>query len=80
MGIEYNIRYHPHDRAAWEAFVARLENPVLPGGWPAFTVELSDEGVYFCDNCGPREPVAMALYQILDEALLKGGPVVIEEL
>jgi len=80
MGIEYNIRYQPPDRAAWDAFVARLDNPRLPGGWHAFTVELSEQGVYFCDNCGPREPVAVALYRILNEAMLDGKPVVIEEL
>jgi hypothetical protein len=37
MGIEYNIRYQPHDHASWERFVERLDNPVS-NGWPEFTI------------------------------------------
>ena len=76
MGIEYNIRYQPADRAAWESFVARLANPVSDG-WPPFSVELSERGVYFCDN-GRSEVAAVALRRIVDEALSHGDSVVIE--
>ena len=77
MGIEYNIRYQPRDRAAWDRFVERLANP-LSDGWPAFTVELSERGVYFCDH-GRSEAAAVALRRIVDEALSHGDSVVIEE-
>ncbi|MAT69594.1 MAG: hypothetical protein CMJ58_08725 [Planctomycetaceae bacterium] len=76
MGIEYNIRYQPRDRAAWESFVARLSNPVSHG-WPAFSIELSDDGIYFCDN-GRSDEAAVALRRILDEALSHAEEVVIE--
>lgn len=78
MSFEYNIRYQPLDRAAWDAFVERLDNPTSPDGWRAFTVELSERGVYFCDH-GRSEAAAMALRRIVDEALSHGEPVVIED-
>jgi hypothetical protein len=77
MGVEYNIRYQPADRAAWDVFVARLENPVS-NGWPAFAVELSERGVYFCDH-GRSPAAAVALRRIMDEALSHGESVVIQE-
>jgi hypothetical protein len=77
MGIEYNIRYQPADRAAWDSFVARLANPVS-NGWPAFSLRLSESGIYFCDN-GRTEAAAVALLRIVDEALSHGDSVVIEE-
>lgn len=54
MSIEYNIRYMPRSTSEWAAFVARLENPV-ENDWPAFKVELTERGVYFCDY-GHRSP------------------------
>jgi hypothetical protein len=77
MGIEYNIRYQPPDRAAWDSFVSRLANPISEG-WPAFSVELSECWVYFCDN-GRSEAAAVALRRIVDEVLSHGDSVVIEE-
>ena len=77
MGFEYNILYQPRDRAAWDRFVERLANPVS-GGRPAFTVELSERGVYFCDHAR-TEAAAVALRRILDDALSHGDSVVIEE-
>ena len=77
MGVEYNIRYQPGDRAAWERFVKRLANPVS-GEWPAFTVELSDRGIYFCDH-SQSPAAAVALRRIVDEALSHGDSVLIEE-
>jgi hypothetical protein len=78
MGFEYNIRYRPADVNAWADFVARLDNPVA-SDWPAFQVELTDRGVYFCDN-GRSEAAAVALRRIIDEALLHSDSVTIDEL
>ena len=78
MGIEYNIRYQPADRSAWEAFVGRLHNPTSPQGWQAFTVELSARGVYFCDH-NWSDAATVALRRIVDEALSHSDSVVIEE-
>lgn len=77
MGHEYNIRYMPRDLAAWHSFVERLANPVADG-WPAFTVELTERGVYFCDH-GRSSAAAVALRRIVDEALAYGEAVVVEE-
>jgi hypothetical protein len=77
MGIEYNIRYQPHDHASWERFVERIANPVS-NGWPAFAIELSEQGVYFRDN-GWSDAAAIALKRIIDEALSYGNSVVIED-
>jgi hypothetical protein len=77
MGTEYNIRYQPADRLAWDRFVKTLANPSV-NGWSAFTLELSDRGVYFCDH-GGSESAAVALRRIIDQALAHGGNVVIEE-
>ena len=78
MGIEYRIRYQPADRELWEAFVRRLFNPVSAEGWSAFTVELSDRGIYFCDN-DRSDAAAIALRRIIDEALKYGKSVAVEE-
>ncbi|HEX8914833.1 MAG TPA: hypothetical protein VF796_20945 [Humisphaera sp.] len=77
MGFEYRIRYTPADRAAWDAFIARLENPI-GDGWPAFAVTLADDGILFCDY-GRSTEAAVAFRRIVDEALVAGTPVVIEE-
>jgi hypothetical protein len=77
LGIEYNIRYQPRDRVAWDRFVGRLDNPIS-NGWPAFTVELSEGGVYFCDHAR-SSAATVALCRIVDEALAHGDSVVIEE-
>ena len=78
MGYEYLIRYRPADRAAWDAFVRRLDNPTSPDGWSAFDITLSDEGVHFCDY-GHSPAAALALRQVVDEALSHGEAVTIEE-
>lgn len=77
MGIEYNIRFVPRDTTEWAAFVARLDNPVT-NGWPAFKVELSERGLYFCDN-GRSETAAVALRRIIDEVLKQQHSVILEE-
>lgn len=77
MGIEYNIRYRPTDPNEWTAFVARLDNPVS-NGWPAFKIQLTERGVYFCDNVR-SESAAVALRRIIDEALKHANSVAIEE-
>ena len=78
MGYEYLIRYRPADRAAWDALVGRLDNPVSPDGWKAFDIALTEQGVYFCDH-GHSPAAALALRQVVDEALLRGDAVTIEE-
>ena len=75
MGEEYNIRYVPADRRAWDAFVGRLANPV-GHGWPAFTLEASERGIYFLDH-GPSPVSSHAFRLIIDEALEHGDSVVI---
>ena len=65
MGFEYNIRYQPADKNAWRAFVERLDNPRREG-WSAFDVELTPEGIYFCDN-GHSSEAAVAFRRIVDE-------------
>jgi hypothetical protein len=78
MGVEYRIRYTPADRKAWDALVVRLENPVSDG-WGAFAVELTEQGVYFCDH-GRSSAAAVALRRIVDAALAEAHAVTIEEI
>jgi hypothetical protein len=77
MSFEYTIRYVPHSASEWAAFVKRLDNPV-ENGWPSFKVELTERGVYFCDN-GRSAAAAVALRRIIDKALTHGGSVILEE-
>ena len=78
MGYEYLIRYRPADLLAWEAFVARLDNPVAADGRPAFEVALTEPGVYFLDH-GHSPAAAVAFRRVVDEALRHGGAVAVEE-
>lgn len=75
MSIEYNIVYVPRSTTEWAAFVARLDNPT-ENGWPAFKVELTERGVYFCDYARSAA-AAIALRRILDEALTHGDSVTV---
>src|SRR5687768_10924993 len=75
---EYLIRYRPADLSAWEAFVARLDNPTSVDGWQSFRVSLTERGVSPLDY-GHSPAAAVAFRRVVDEALLHGHAVVIEE-
>ena len=36
---------------------------------PDATAVIEPQGLYFCDHCGAREPVAVLFRRIIDEAL-----------
>jgi hypothetical protein len=38
------------------------------------TAVIEETGVYFCDHCGTREPVAVLFRRIIDEVLTLSGP------
>jgi len=78
MGFEYRIRHQPKDRPAWEEFLRILPNPRSADDWPAFTAEVTDSGLYFCDH-GRSEAASAAFRRIIDKALSEGGAVTIEE-
>ena len=79
MGFEYRIRHQPGDVAAWNAFASNLDNPKSDSGRPAFTVELTDEGIYFCDH-GSDDAAPKAFYRIIQHVASSSDRVVVEEI
>ncbi len=76
MGFEYVIEADTSNRADWHRLIDRLENPLCDGNWQAYTAEVTDDGVYFCDH-GRSPAAAIALRCLLDHALTKCGSVLI---
>ena len=78
MGFEYVVRCDLPADYDLEEFVSKLDNPVDSRGWPAFNVSIQSDGFYFCDN-GRSDQSAVAFRNIVDEALLRSGKVIVEE-
>jgi len=84
MGIEYRISFLPEKLPELEQFLRRVggepcrDRPERfefrfrssqPDEMPDATAIIEAEGLYFCDHCGAREPVAVLFRNIIDEAL-----------
>jgi hypothetical protein len=84
MGIEYRISCPPEKLPKLEEFLRRVGGkpcpqypdqlefrfgPSQPQEMPDAIAVIEPGGLYFCDNCGPREPVAILFRRIIDEAL-----------
>lgn len=84
MGIEYRISCPTDKLPKLEQFLRRLGGqpgrqfpdqlefrfrPSKPDEMPDATAVVESAGIYFCDHCGAREPVAVLFRRIIDEAL-----------
>ena len=84
MGIEYRIPCPPDKLPKLEEFLRRLGgqpsrqfpdqlefrfSPSKSDEMPDATAVVESAGIYFCDHCGAREPVAVLFRRIIDEAL-----------
>ena len=84
MGIEYRISCPPESLPKLEEFLRRAGGlpcaqfperiefrfrPSTPDEMPDATAVVEPQGLYFCDHCGAREPVAVLFRRIVDEAL-----------
>jgi hypothetical protein len=88
MGIEYRISCPPESLPKLREFLRRAGGlpsaqfpeqiefrfrPSTPDQMPDATAVVEAQGLYFCDHCGEREPVAVLFRRIIDEALTLSG-------
>ena len=88
MGIEYRISCPPEGLPKLAEFLRRAgglpsaQSPEQiefrfrsssPGEMPDATAVIEPQGLYFCDHCGAREPVAVLFRRIVDEVLRLSG-------
>jgi hypothetical protein len=89
VGIEYRISCPPERLPELKEFLLRaggrpwpefpeqiqfrFRESVVEGRVEA-TAVIEADGLYFCDHCGAREPVAVLFQRIIDEALTLSGP------
>lgn len=78
MGFEYRLKFDGAKNFDLKSLESKLNNPT-DHGWDSFKIEISDSGLYFCDN-GKSEAAAVAFKKIIDELLKYSDSVVVEDL
>lgn len=79
MGIEYKIYFKIPENYEIGMIRDHLINPKDENGRPAFILELTENGFYFCDNCWSKQ-AGNAFKNVINEALMYSDSVKIENL
>jgi len=78
MGFEYNLKFDDAKNFDLKRLKSKLDIP-NDTDWDEFKIELTNSGLYFCDNV-KSDAAAIAFKKIIDEILTYSNTVVIEEL